>query len=103
MSEVPMQPSTGSSVEIWSSFTDKDFTFYYALLNRNVNYRPEVWSLRVSGVYERLWVGNAAFKYASVSLSASGRTLVIAYSRSNTRDSSTPFLPYYTTIPYLLV
>lgn len=97
MSEVPMQPSTGSSVEIWSSFTDKDFTFYYALLNRNVNYRPEVWRLRVSGVYERLWLGSPAYKYAS------GCTLVIAYSRSNTRDSSTPFLPYYTTIPYLLV
>jgi len=100
MSEIALQPA--QSVEIWDSFMVNG-TVYYALLNRNFNYRPEVWRLRTSGVYERLWLGSPAYKYASVTLSASGRALVIAYSRSSTRDSSTPFLPYFTTIPYLLV
>ena len=101
MSEVPMQP-INSSVKFWDSLVDKNFDFYYALRNRNWNYRIEVWRLTTSGVYERLWMSNPLFKYSGVSLAASGRTLVIAYSRSSTRGSETPYLPYFTTIPNLL-
>lgn len=96
MSEIALQPA--QSVEIWDSFMVNG-TVYYALLNRNANYRAEVYRRRSTGLNERLWTGDAAFKYASVSIMPSGTSLILLYSRASGADSKTPYKPYMVTLP----
>jgi hypothetical protein len=92
MSEVSLQPA--QSVEVWSSYVHTNGTTYYALLNRNANYRAEVWQRLPNGTAARLWASDSRFKYASVSISPAGRSLVVVYSRSSGPDSKTPYRPY---------
>lgn len=95
MTEIALQPP--ASVEVWDSFIHNG-TLYYALLNRNANYRAEVHRRRPNGVIEQLWIGSAQFKYASISISALGTSLIVTYSRASGRDSKTPYRPYMLTI-----
>ena len=99
ISETPLQPL--NSVEIWDA-VDVSGTLYYALLNRNTNYRIEVWRRRVNGSFECVWMSDSKFKCASVALSVSGRSLVIVYSRSSGSDSKTPYRPYSVTLNNIL-
>jgi hypothetical protein len=100
MGEIALLPA--QSVELWSAFVHTNGTLYYALLNRNANYRAEVWQRLASGTMTQLWAADTRFKYASVSIAPSGRSLVIVYSRSNTKDSSTPYRPYVLTMANVL-
>jgi hypothetical protein len=95
MTEIALQPP--ASVEVWDSFVHNG-TLYYGLLNRNANYRAEVHRRRANGAIEQLWLGDVRFKYASVSISALGTSLIVTYSRANGRDSKTPYRPYMVTI-----
>jgi len=98
--ETSLQPL--NSVEIWDAYVDNFGTLYYALLNRNSNYRAEVWRRRSNGISERVWVGEATFKFASISIAPSGRSLVIVYSRANGPDSKTPYQPYMRVLANIL-
>jgi len=100
MSEVPLQPA--QSVEVWGSYVHTNGTTYYALLNRNANYRAEVWQRLANGATSQLWAADRQFKYASVSISPSGRSLVVVYSRANGADSKTPYRPYMQTLANVL-
>lgn len=100
MSEVSLQPA--QSVEVWGSYVHTNGTTYYALLNRNANYRAEVWQRLPTGATTQLWAADSRFKYASVSISPAGRSLVVVYSRSNGPDSKTPYRPYMQTLVNVL-
>jgi len=95
VTEIALHPQ--QSVEIWDSVVFNGVVFY-ALLNRNSNFRLEIWRRNGHGLVERLWAGDGRYRYASVSIATSGASLIVLYSRAKGKTNSTPFLPYMMTL-----